>query len=688
MQSNTLDGSLRTFHWKTNYPTATYLVSLAIYPYFLYSDWYTPLAGGDPMEVQFFVYPDHYPTVQENYALTVPMIGAFALAFGEYPFVDEKYGHAEFTWGGGMEHQTLTSMGGYSEDLISHELGHQWWGDMVTCADFGHIWLNEGFATWSEAYWAEQTYGFDSYQSYMSAAAYYGPGTIYVEDPLNDNIFDSNLAYNKGSWIVHMLRGVLGDADFFTGLQLYRNNHLYGSATTEELQAALESVSGRDLDPFFRQWIYGDYFPVYETSWVSGPGAGEITVNIDQIQLDGGLFTMPVPLRITTDLGTVDVRVENDQISQSFVISVSGNVEGVALDPDRWILRQVHSTVSNASLDQGVLLVNGVSWDTYGSEITTAYENKAFWGETPITFWDNFSEPSAGYPTTLPEPLGHGNVPADIIGNYSTVIWVGNNYAGDLAMWSETPIKSYLEAGGNVLLMGRRSHSFLTGGLDDYLGVSLAESGANLGNCVAAAPGLVSIPFTGTQSWNDVFYNAVGTESTALFVDTAGFTATRLSGVITVPELGGVFRPDGGRFAVLSGRPYRMQAAALSANVEYILANHFLEPYDPGISGVEDEEFSVVPAASILGANYPNPFNPRTVIPFSLAKSGHIVLGVFDARGRLVKEIVGGEFIAGSHTAIWDGTDDQGRAMPSGTYFARLEDASGLVKSTGLVLVR
>nr|MEE4266729.1 M1 family metallopeptidase [Candidatus Krumholzibacteria bacterium] len=245
LQSDTTEGSLRTFHWKTNYPTVPYLVSLAIYPYTRYSDWYTPLDGSDPVEVQFFVYPDHFNSVQSTYALTVPMIGAFAEAYGEYPFVDEKYGHAEFTWGGGMEHQTISSMGGWSEDLISHELGHQWWGDMVTCADFGHIWLNEGFATWGEAFWAEQAYGFSTYQEYMAIASYFGGGTIFVENPFTENIFDGNLSYNKGSWIVHMLRGALGDEDFFAGLQQYRTNHLYGSATTEELQAALEAVSGR-----------------------------------------------------------------------------------------------------------------------------------------------------------------------------------------------------------------------------------------------------------------------------------------------------------------------------------------------------------------------------------------------------------------------------------------------------------
>ena len=683
--SETSDGSSRTFHWHSDYPTATYLVSLAIHPYARYSDWYTPLAGGDPMEVQYFVYPENYPGGTGSYYLTPDMIGAFAGSYGEYPFVNEKYGHADFIWGGGMEHQTISSMGFYFEDLISHELAHQWWGDMVTCADFGHIWLNEGFATWSEAHWAEQRYGRETYQEYMSTAAFYGPGTIFVEDPLTEVIFDGNLSYDKGSWVVHMLRGVLGDEDFFAGLQQYRANHLYGSATTEDLQAALESVSGLDLSAFFQQWIYGEFFPVYAFGWAEGPGPGQITVTIDQVQDNAGVFTMPVQLRITTDQGVTDVTVQNDQASQSFTLAVAGVVQEVALDPDRWILRQVQEAVTSPSLDEGVLLVNGVSWDTYGSEITAAYGAQAFWGDTPISFWDCFPEPGAGYPATLPAPLGHGHVPASVLGRYSTVIWVGNNYGGDLSYWAETAVLSYLQAGGNVLLMTRMAQDFLGADLAAYLGVSFAESSVVLGNCVAEDSPLLNMAFTGYQNYNDVLSPTVGPETTILFRETVSFSGDRVTGAVVRPAAGGTHRPDGGRLAFISGRPYRMEATALRNNVEVILSDFLLEPYEPDVVGVEDQLPLV---ASRLGQTYPNPFNPRTVIPFELAGSGQVALAVFDARGRLVKELVRGEYEAGIHQAVWTGLDDAGRALPSGVYFARLRDAAGRVSTTRMTLVR
>jgi len=680
------NGGTRTFHWRTDYPIVTYLVSLAIHPYSQYSDWYTPLDGGPDMEVAFYVFPSHLDDVQDTYALTVPMIGAFAQGYGEYPFVNEKYGHAEFTWGGGMEHQTISSMGGWSEDLISHELAHQWWGDMVTCADFGHIWLNEGWATWSEAYWKEVSDGFDTYQQYMDYASYWGEGTIFIEDVLNDNIFSSALSYNKASWVVHMLRGVVGDEGFFAGLARYRELYEYSSATTEQFRDAYEEVTGIELDAFFEQWIYGDYFPQYAFGWSEGPGAGEITVTIDQTQTNTGLFTMPITLRVTTDQGVEDLRVDNSLASETYVLPVSGAVQSVELDPDKWILRRVQSTVSNPTLADGILLVNGVHWDTYSAEITAAYDDSVFTGQQAYDFWDCFNAPSGGYPASLPEALGHGGVPADILGRYSAVVWVGNNYQGDLNGWYETPIASYLEAGGNVLLMTRRGFSFLEGALTDYLGVNWAETQSELGDCTAVAPGLQSMPFIGTQTWNDVVRTSVGANTTVLFHDTSGFGAVRAAGALVTPPAGGSHRPDGGRFAYIAGRPYRYDHQPLRANTELILSQDFGEPYGTVTAAPGTGE---APAATVnLGAAFPNPFNPQTVIPLRLTAEARVSLALFDARGRHVVTLRDEVLPAGRHEVHWDGRDAGGRAVASGTYFAHLRGGMGGEQTRALTLVR
>jgi hypothetical protein len=338
-------GGRRTFSWASRYPIATYLVSITCHPYEVFTDWYVS-ANGDSLPIVNHVVPAYEQDARSGYAPTAAMIEAFAGAFGEYPFMEEKYGHAHFPWGGGMEHQTCSSMiyWYHGAGLVAHELAHQWWGDMVTCKDFHHIWLNEGFATWSEAYWREQSEGPAGYRDEMQNAEYFGSGTIYVEDPSDfGSIFDTNLSYNKASWVVHMLRGVLGDEDFFAGLALYRERHAYGAAETADLQAALEDVSGRDLQAFFQQWIHGEYFPRYRYSYTMTP-EGEDTrliLRVEQTQTNAGVFVMPVRARVWTDTGFAWVTMENDRRVQYESYLIPGLAYSLDLDPDEWILREV-----------------------------------------------------------------------------------------------------------------------------------------------------------------------------------------------------------------------------------------------------------------------------------------------------------------------------------------------------------
>ena len=346
------DGVNTTFHWKERYPMVTYLVSLAGYEYTRYSDTYQTLDGGT-MPIDFFVYPEHYQNsdFRDNYARTKDMITAFAGYFGEYPFVTEKYGHAEFLWGGGIEHQTCSSLTGYGTGLIAHELGHQWWGDMITCRDFHHIWLNEGFATYCEALWREYDEGTAAYHDEMAANEYKGPGTIYVEDDTDENeIFDGNLSYSKASWVLHMLRHVVGDSVFFDILHAYYadSRYQYGTAVTEDFQGVCESVSGLNLDKFFQQWIYGEYYPQYEYSWSSAAEGNQyrLSLNIDQIQTNTGLFWMPIDVLVQTAAGDTTFVVWDSLQTQQFDLFVNNEPASVQLDTDKWILRDVTEVTS------------------------------------------------------------------------------------------------------------------------------------------------------------------------------------------------------------------------------------------------------------------------------------------------------------------------------------------------------
>ena len=399
----------KQYHWQETYPICTYLISVTTYPYTVWQDEYIAM-NGDTLPLNYYVYPDHYESVYDNYLLTNDMMEVFAQRFGEYPFMGEKYGHAEFGRGGGMEHQTLTSLGGSSQWLIAHELGHQWWGDLVTCASFHHIWLNEGFARFSEAIWEEAYNGIQAYKDYWQSHEYYGPGTIFVENPNSvGNIFDGNLSYNKAGWIVHMLRGVMGDSLFFESLQsyVYHDSLAYGAVTTEDFQTVCENVSGLDLGDFFQQWIYGEYYPQYAVSWEM-LDTDELIVTIEQTQ-NWQTFRMPIQLNVTTPTETLSFTVENESTYETYNLGLIGaDVIDVKLDPDNWILKDVVYLSIDSNLPQSEQLV-----------IYPAYPNP-FNPETTLSFF-------------IPENIGQSLakvVVYDLKGSLVSIIWDGSIQPG------------------------------------------------------------------------------------------------------------------------------------------------------------------------------------------------------------------------------------------------------------------
>jgi len=258
-----LSGARRRFHWSTDYPMSPYLFAFSATHYTTFDDTFFFDQGSMP--VKFFIYPDSDTAANRNGWLeSVDMLATFGDLYGLYPFIDEKYAIYQFPRGGGMEHQTATGQGGqsaFSESLTAHELGHQWWGDMVTCATWSDIWLNEGFATYSEALWFENRSGTPDPAALHQAMFFRRPdefeGAVYVYDTTDvRRIFSGNYSYRKGSWVVHMLRGVVGDESFFAILDAYRKRFEYLAATTEDLRAVAEEVSGRDLSWFFNRWVY------------------------------------------------------------------------------------------------------------------------------------------------------------------------------------------------------------------------------------------------------------------------------------------------------------------------------------------------------------------------------------------------------------------------------------------------
>ncbi len=342
-----------TFNYEVRYPITTYLFSVAISKYTVWHDWYY-YGVNDSMIIINHVYPDKYVVSLSSFGITPEAIGIYADLFGEYPFVNEKYGHANFEWGGAMEHQTVSSMGGgnfgFTTPVIVHELSHQWWGNMITCNNWHEIWLNEGFASYCEALYYEAIDGIDAYHTYMASMTYLSAGTIYVYDTTNVyNIFNLRV-YDKGAWVLHMLRHVVGDSTFFDCLQAYYSSvHQYGDATTEDFKNVCETVSGTDLDYFFDEWIYGQYYPRYYWSYYSELDPADSSywtyIQIRQTQTTSPqVFTMPIDMVFTFDSGVDTSVIFNDVRDGVYIIKTDENPVDIDLDPDSWILRYRYQT--------------------------------------------------------------------------------------------------------------------------------------------------------------------------------------------------------------------------------------------------------------------------------------------------------------------------------------------------------
>ncbi|MFI5371526.1 MAG: M1 family aminopeptidase, partial [Candidatus Eisenbacteria bacterium] len=667
--SATDDGVKTVSHWHERHPIATYLISIASYPYMKTLDWYRP-SPADSMPIEFYNFPEELAGAAPTQAEVKGMIAAYAARLGPYPFLDEKYGHAQFLFGGGMEHQTCTSLGVFSEYVVAHELGHQWWGDLVTCRNFHHIWLNEGFATYMEALWAEAGGGPAAYHADLSLKRYFGAGTVYVPDTTDaGRIFDYRTTYEKGAWVLHMLRHALGDTVFFQALRQYRTQFAYGTAVTEDFEGVCEAVSGRDLHRFFQQWVYGERYPVYRYSWTATPRPPgvDVTLTLEQTQT-WQLFAMPVDVRISTDLGDRTFVADDSLAQQTFTFHVSGTPGALAIDPDEWILRHFDQSVVNPRFDRSVLLVNGASWG-YGSALSSAYADKAFSGDYGVDFWDEFDAPAGGYPSGLPPAVGHGEINGDLLGRYRNVVWVTDSYGGDPDWWLPSPLLAYLRGGGNLLLMADEVLATPDDSLLDYAGVGTGTHSSTIQDCVAARPGLVDMPpILGSQI--GAVYDTVRTrtDTELLFTAQLGFFPPGALGVIREPAGGAGGRPHGGRMALVSGIPFHWDHAPMRANVTAILSHYFGEP----VSGLAAEPPPPGAPALALSTPRPNPFSGGTTTRLTLGMAARVDAEVLDASGRRVRVIASGVFASGEHALAWDGRDAAGRLVPAGVYWLRV----------------
>ena len=361
-----VNGALKTTHFRHQYPIPAYLIAFAVTDYQVYNQQGglgTPASPFFP--IVNYMYPETAAANIASLAPTLSIINFYETKFGAYPFRNEKYGHCQFGWGGGMEHTTVSfmtanSQGRYSRSLIAHEMAHQWFGDKVTCGSWKDIWLNEGFATYLASMVIEQFDGETAFtndkNNMINSITNSTNGAIYLTDDeaLSVNrIFSYRLSYLKGAMVINMLRFKLGDTNFFQGLQNYLNDPLlaYGYAKTPNLQAHLEASSGLNLTEFFNDWVYNQGYPIYNIEAHNiGIGQARITINQSQSDPSVSFFEMPIPIRLFGSGGLQqDFILDNTTNGQQFIVNVPFTVTSVTFDPKKDIISRNGSAVLAAT---------------------------------------------------------------------------------------------------------------------------------------------------------------------------------------------------------------------------------------------------------------------------------------------------------------------------------------------------
>ncbi|MCS6895838.1 MAG: M1 family aminopeptidase [Bacteroidia bacterium] len=357
---DTLSSTRVRFRWKSRYPIVYYLVAFAVAEYVDYS-FYAQIPGvSRPVLVQNYIYnnPQTLPTFKGEIDTTAALLREFSIRFGPYPFWREKYGHMMAPFSGGMEHQTMTTQGFFTFLLTAHELAHQWFGDWATCGSWQDIWLNEGFATYGE-YIALQALGTPSQaRSWLIDAHDYvvsePDGSVHVSDTLDDaDIFSSRLSYNKGAYLLHMIRFRLqNDSVFFAILRHYLSMYGEGNAWLGDFRNVLEAATGQSWADFFQQWYYGEGHIILSARW------NEVNGNLWLILSQQGsqsssvpYFSTPVEVSVQRQ-GRPDtlLRLFISQPSQAFSVAGIGTVRGIQIDPNYWILRVVSSVQRDITL--------------------------------------------------------------------------------------------------------------------------------------------------------------------------------------------------------------------------------------------------------------------------------------------------------------------------------------------------
>lgn len=360
-------GNKKRFEWKSRIPIAYYLISVAIAKYKQLNFYAKPnfLPLSDSILIQNFIYDGAVNNTswinnQKPSLLAIkPQLEFLSGLYGLYPFYKEKYGNCMAPFSGGMEHQTMTSQGFFDYYINAHELGHQWWGDNVTCKSWGDIFINEGFASYTEhvvaQYLDPPNFLPNLNGAHNSVMSQLGGSCFFTgNDTTNDaRIFSSRLTYDKGGAILHSMRWVVNnDSIWFNTLKSFQQLYKGGVASVIDFKNHLQTQSGINFTPFFNQWYYGEGYPTYNVTW-NFSGNTFFLKSSQTTSMPGitPLYTHPMQYKLLrTGAPDTLIRVPHNVAIENYTMTVGGTVIGVQVDPNNWVINKTIGPTKDVNL--------------------------------------------------------------------------------------------------------------------------------------------------------------------------------------------------------------------------------------------------------------------------------------------------------------------------------------------------
>lgn len=350
------------FHWKHRHPVSPYLVATAVSNYKVFN--HKMEINGDSLQLLNYLYPSGIEAYKNRITGLQEMFEIFTDLFGQYPYFNEKYGHAQFGWGGGMEHQTMSFMGSFGHELTAHELAHQWFGNKLTCGSWQDIWINEGFATYLTGLTYEKMFDGIYWNVWKSNLVEYitsqEDGSVYVYDTTNvSRIFDGRLSYYKAAMVLHMLRTKIGDDIFFSCLNKFVNNSSFsqGFARTQDLKDFLEQETNIELDDFFNQWIYNQGHPIVNLSYEQSGSLLKLFVSQQSSHSSNDVFDFNLDILVN---GLDTFQIDLTSAYQTIIIPYNKLIDSIRLNPFNNAIVNVESPVVliNVLEDEFTILPN------------------------------------------------------------------------------------------------------------------------------------------------------------------------------------------------------------------------------------------------------------------------------------------------------------------------------------------